>query len=95
MDNNAILVQNVSVEDLEKLFDNIISKRFNKINQPPSSQEDDLLTREETCKFLKIDSSTLWSWTNKGKVQAYGIGSRRYYRKSELLESLKPLSQKI
>ena len=49
---------------------------------------DDLLTRDETCSFLKIDSSTLWSWTNKGKVKSYGIGARRYYKRSELLESL-------
>lgn len=49
---------------------------------------DELLTREETCKFLSIDSSTLWAWTNKGKVKAYGIGNRRYYKKAELLDAL-------
>lgn len=54
---------------------------------------DELLTREETCKFLQIDSSTLWHWTNKGKVTAYGIGNRRYYKKAELLKSLKPLKK--
>lgn len=54
---------------------------------------DDLMTREETCKFLKIDSSTLWSWTKKGKVTAYGIGNRRYYKRSEILSSLTPLKK--
>lgn len=57
----------------------------------PTPQSDELLTREETCKFLKIDSSTLLRWTNKGKVTAYGIGNHRYYKKAELLECLKPL----
>lgn len=46
------------------------------------------MTREETCQFLKIDSSTLWAWTNQQKVKAYGIGARRYYKRSELLECL-------
>lgn len=54
------------------------------------SANDDLLTREQTCKLLQIDSSTLWHWTNKGKVKAYGIGNRRYYKRSELLEALTP-----
>ncbi len=54
---------------------------------------DALLTREETCKFLSIDSSTLWAWTNKGKVKAYGIGNRRYYKRNELMECLKPLKK--
>ena len=49
---------------------------------------DELLTRERTCELLQIDSSTLWHWTNKGKVKAYGIGNRRYYKKAELIESL-------
>ncbi len=57
------------------------------------SEENVLLTREDTCKFLSIDSSTLWAWTNKGKVKAYGIGNRRYYKRSELLECLTPLKK--
>lgn len=61
---------------------------FKKRQKNSKDDPDQLLTREETCKFLKIDSSTLWAWTNKGKVKAYGIGSRRYYKRSELLESL-------
>ena len=57
------------------------------------SEENVLLTREDTRKFLSIDSSTLWAWTNKGKVKAYGIGNRRYYKRSELLECLTPLKK--
>ena len=64
-----------------------------KKNLKSQQANDDLLTREETCKFLSIDSSTLWAWTNKGKVNAYGIGNRRYYKRSELLECLKPLKK--
>lgn len=58
------------------------------------AESDELLTRTEAYKFLKIDSSTLWHWTNKGKVKAYGIGNRRYYKRAELLECLIPLKKK-
>ena len=51
----------------------------------------DLLTREETCELLKINSSTLWTWTNDGKVKAYAIGARRYYKRSEIMASLIPV----
>jgi len=64
-----------------------------KKNLNSQQADDEILTRDETCKFLSIDSSTLWAWTNKGKVQAYGIGSRRYYMRSQLLECLKPLKK--
>lgn len=64
-----------------------------KKNLHSQQANDDLLTRSETCKFLSIDSSTLWAYTNKGKVKAYGIGNRRYYKRNELLECLKPLKK--
>ncbi|WP_116789901.1 helix-turn-helix domain-containing protein [Flavobacterium psychrotrophum] len=79
-----------------------IDKRLNSIEAllaslqqiPPIKMEEvDLLTREQACDLLKINSSTLWHWTNRGKVKAYGIANRRYYKKSELLECLKPLKK--
>jgi hypothetical protein len=86
---NSILLQNLSTDQLEYLIGNVFDTKFkdfqNNFNNP---NPDVLLTREQTCDFLQIDSSTLWHWTNKGKVIAYGIGNRRYYKKAELLECL-------
>lgn len=50
--------------------------------------KDELLTRSEACEFLKIEQTTLYHWTRKGKIVAYGIANRRYYKKSELKECL-------
>lgn len=55
---------------------------------------DELLTREDTCELLSINPSTLWAWTNKGVIKAYGIsGSRRYYKRSEIMKALKQLKK--
>jgi hypothetical protein len=35
-----------------------------------------------------VDISKLWSWTKKGKIDSYGIGHLRYYKKDDLLKSL-------
>lgn len=51
--------------------------------------ENEILTREETCSFLDIDASTLARWTKKGKIQSFGISGRRYYKKSQIMASLK------
>jgi hypothetical protein len=61
----------------------------------PIHTPDELMTREQTLAFLHIDPSTLWAWTKKGKVTVYGIGHRRYYKRSELLESLTPLKKAV
>lgn len=90
MTTKSILLQELSVEQLQKLINSSVKDGIqeiqNEIQLKDNSEE--LLTREQTCDFLKIDSSTLWAWTNKQKVKAYGIGARRYYKRSELLECL-------
>ena len=56
------------------------------------------LTRKETCAIHKINLSTLWVWTNKGKLVSYGCGNRVYYKRSEVenaLIELKPNNFKI
>jgi len=54
---------------------------------------EELLTREEAAKFLKIGLSTLKKWTDDSKLVAYGIGNRVYYKKSELMSSLQRLNE--
>ena len=90
MQTNAILLETLTVEQLQQLIGTSVKNGILELQKELNSKNDDqeLLTREETCKFLKIDSSTLWAWTNKGKVLAHGIGARRYYKRSELLECL-------
>jgi hypothetical protein len=91
---NSILLQNVSPEDLTQLIKEGVKSQLDDFKETLNTHNpDELLTRTETCKFLQIDSSTLWSWTNKGKVIAYGIGNRRYYKKVELLQCLIPLKK--
>lgn len=87
---NSILLHELSVEELQELIGTSVKKSVEELQKELQSKKftEELLTREETCKFLKIDSSTLWSWTNKGKVKAHGIGARRYYKRSELIKSL-------
>ena len=61
------------------------------INQTPQRQEteqDELLTRTEAMQYLKITTATLWRYEKKGKITSHGIGGKRYFKKSELEQSL-------
>jgi len=57
--------------------------------QPKEPTE--FLTRNEVKDFLKCDLSTVHNYTKRGKLKAYGIGNRVYYKRSEVEASLKPL----
>ena len=90
---SQIIFDVLSKEELEDLIGKSLEEviKNNPFNHSPDQE---LLTREEACMLLKIDSSTLWRWTNKGMVTAYGIGSRKFYKKEELFNSLIQLTSK-
>ena len=60
--------------------------------ESPSPQENEILTRSETAKLFQVNVATLHRWTIKGKLKQYGIGGRTYYKRSEVLEAVKPLN---
>ncbi|MEB4759089.1 helix-turn-helix domain-containing protein [Chryseobacterium indologenes] len=44
------------------------------------------LTRQEVCKMLHIDLSTLHRWRKDGTLVAYGLGNRIYFKRNEIEE---------
>lgn len=53
----------------------------------------DWLSRSDLKNLLQVDLSTIHNWTKKGKIKAYGIGNRVYYKRSEIEKVIIPLSE--
>ena len=53
-----------------------------------TSDNDELLTVNETASLLKVSKVTLWSWQKSGKLKSVSIGNRIYYRRSAINEAL-------
>lgn len=68
-------------QDVKSLLDEL-KKSF----EPKTPQE--LLTRSETAKLLKINLSTLYLWTKKNRLKSYGISGKVYYKRSEVESAL-------
>ncbi|HNP32158.1 MAG TPA: helix-turn-helix domain-containing protein [Flavobacterium sp.] len=90
----SIIVHNLDVQELKEIIDTSVKENLDGVFDALKREKNEtLLTREETFRFLKIDSTTLWYWTKAGKLNSYAIGNRIYYKKSEVLSSL--MSSKI
>ncbi len=87
MNINKIVFDVLSKDELKGIISNSIQEVINK-NSVKEIKEEELLSREETSNLLKINLSTLWRWTKDGKLSAYGIGNRVFYKKDEILNSL-------
>lgn len=55
------------------------------IQQEP---QDDLITPKQACELLKCTSVTLWRYQKKGRVKPYGICGKKFFKRSELLQSI-------
>jgi hypothetical protein len=84
-------MKNLKFEDLPQATEEILEKlsllekelaTIKENFQPKEPLE--LMTRQETADYFKVDMSTLHNWTKKGKLNAYGIGGRVYYKRSEI-----------
>lgn len=86
--NTQIFLNGITVEQLaEAILTLFLLQTVNQPKQP----ENDLMTREAVCKLLSITKVTLWKHTKTGKLKSYGIGNRVMYKRSEVLEAVKPL----
>ncbi len=80
----STLINNISAENLYSRLDEIQDqiKQLAKSLHPKSV--DEYLTRSEAADMLKCDISTIHNWTKKGKLIAYKIGNRVYYKRSQI-----------
>lgn len=84
----SILLHHISPDELKQIIKEVIREELIAIKKITIPDEDIFLTRDETCAILKINKTSLWKWTKKGKLISYGIGNRVLYKKKEILESI-------
>ena len=86
-----ILLNGITIEQLAEALKPLL--QLQKMVSETVETENELLTREQVCKLLSINKTTLWKHTKSGKLKSLGLGNRVYYKKSEVLEAVKHLNQ--
>ncbi|WP_339660000.1 helix-turn-helix domain-containing protein [Croceibacter atlanticus] len=95
MKKNTILLQEITATQLATLLSDSVDTKLQKFTSEFLRQQakEDIFTRDQACEFLQISPSTLWHWCQKGIVKSYTISNKRFYKRSELLQCLKPVKQ--
>lgn len=84
-----LLVIQITTEELQELIYDSVLKAFKELKKTIAKEEpEQLLTRKEVAKLLKISLPTLYYWTKEGKLKHYKTGSRVYYKKNEVMSAL-------
>ncbi|MFG6685260.1 helix-turn-helix domain-containing protein [Mariniflexile sp. HNIBRBA6329] len=67
--------------------DKKIEECIKKFKQSQKDNEE-LLSVDETLKFLKCSKQALWNWRKNGILPSYRLGNRVYYKKSDIYAKL-------
>lgn len=81
----------VFMNDFETKVLKLIVELGIKMDQILKDQKDpeEVFSRKEAAKFLGITLVTLRDWTKRGLLKSGNIGSRVFYKKSDLLKAIK------
>ena len=77
--------------EIGNLIDRIATRTAEIIQSRQTTAPDpanDLITPKEACELLQCTPVTLWRWEKKGRIQPFGIGGKKFFKKSELLQSI-------
>lgn len=55
-------------------------------------QPNEYVTRAEVAQMFNVDLSTVHNWSKSGKLKPLGMGSRVYFLRSDIENSLTPLN---
>jgi hypothetical protein len=84
--NTQIFLNGITLQQLAEAIAPLLQPQVVKQLEPIN----DLLTRVEVCQLLSFNKTSLWKHTKSGKLKSYGIGNRVYYKRSEVIEAVKP-----
>ena len=77
--NSQIFLNGITIEQLAEALKPLLQSISSE-----QQTENVLLTREQVCKLLTINKTSLWKHTNSGRLKSYGIGNRVFYKKNEV-----------
>ena len=89
MQNNSILIQNLTPEELRESIREIIREQLLTFTQKEANPK--YKTRREASTLLKISLPTLDDYTARGIISASRIGTRILYSEEDIIEAIKKI----
>lgn len=77
----------LQMDDLRQIVTEIVEEVCAKrgLNEKPSTDEGEWLTREEVCEMLHITYTTLWRKEKEGVIKKHKMGRRNLYSRKEIM----------
>jgi len=85
---DQVLFSPVPVSELLAEITQVVRREIAATRPADGEKADDLLSRQEAAKLLRITLPTLRQRTKEGRLRGYRMGARVLYRRDELMQAL-------
>ena len=85
----AVTITQITPTELETLIENSIKKVLSTQQTEQPTETDELLTVQDTAKFLSLSVPTIYGLIHKGEIPVMKRSKRCYFSKIELINYLK------
>jgi hypothetical protein len=85
----SIQLLGITPEQLQSSISKDVKSQLDELKKSfQAKTPDELLTRSETAKLLKINLSSVHNWSKRGILTAFQMGGRVYYKLSQIESTL-------
>ena len=85
MSSEKQIFTNISEDRFKELIREVVRDEISILNH---TEAEDLIKAKEACDYLMISKVTLYKWLKQGKIIGYYLGTRLFFKKSELESAL-------
>jgi len=85
MSSEKQIFTNISEDRFKELIREVVSDEITRLNH---TEAEDLIKAKQACDYLMISKVTLYKWLKQGKLIGYYLGTRLFFKKSELEKAL-------
>lgn len=90
-----IILHSLQPNDLKTLIKDSILEALENTNPQQPEKEDQLIKISEACRLLGVSSVTIHTWKKGGLIPFYRISNKIYFKKNELIQSLKKANRGV
>ena len=91
-----LILHSLQADELKALIKDSLKEALEeKTNPQQPDKEDQLIKLSEACKLLKVSAVTIHTWKRAGLIPFYRISNKIYFKKDELIQSLKKAKRGI
>jgi len=92
---NHILLYGINVEELKDFISKSVTTGIQNFLSQENEKQDQLINVEEVTRLLNVSKVTVFKWKKEGRIPFYRIGRRIFFKKQEVLDSLKKIERRI